>query len=207
MASKLHQLSAKKIEHEKKAGLHPDGAGLYEKIGTFMKSLRATDSVSSAALEFLILTVARTNEVIGARWSEIDFKNQVWIVPGQRMKSGREHRVPLPAAAIRILKRMKELEAEHIFPGQSNDAPLSNMALLMTLGRMGYGDITSHGFRSTFRDWAAECTNFPTEVVEMALAHAIEDRTEAAYRRGDLFDKRRSLMAEWESYCAAGASE
>ncbi len=118
------------------------------------------------------------------------------------MKSGREHRVPLSSAAITVLSRMPGAKDDYVFAGQGLGAPLSNMALLMTLGRMNRGDITAHGFRSTFRDWAAERTSFPSEVVEMALAHVVQDKTEAAYRQGDLFDKRRRLMNTWADYCA-----
>jgi integrase len=170
-----------------------------------MKDLRAMEGTSAAALEFLILTVARTGEVIGAPWSEINLENRVWVVPAARMKSGREHRVPLSSAAIAVLNRMPDLKDDYVFTGQRPGGPLSTMALLMTLGRMNCGDITAHGFRSTFRDWAAECTNFSREVVEMALAHVIEDKTEAAYRRGDLFDKRRRLMDAWAEYCGKPA--
>jgi integrase len=173
----------------------------YSEIGAFMQDLRTMEGASAAALEFLILTVARTGEIIGARWPEIDLKNSVWVVPAARMKSGREHRVPLSSPAIAVLKRTSSSKNDCVFPGRSPGAPLSNMALLMTLGRMNRGNVTAHGFRSTFRDWAAECTNFPHEVVEMVLAHAIEDKTEAAYRRGDLFEKRRRLMDAWAEYC------
>jgi integrase len=166
-----------------------------------MQDLRKIEGVSAAALEFLILTVGRTGEVIYARRPEINLKDKVWIIPAARMKSSREHRVPLSPPAIAVLKQMPESEDGYLFPGRSSGAPLSNMALLMTLGRMNRGNITAHGFRSTFRDWAAECTNFPREVVEMALAHVIEDRTEAARRSGDLFDKRRRLMDGWARFC------
>src|SRR5262249_39648916 len=166
----------------------------------FMNALRAIPGNSAAALEFLILTAARTSEVIYTKWAEIDFKKKLWIVPAARMKSRREHRVPLSSAAIAILKRMEQEKLEYVFPGRSPDAPLSNMSLLMTLGRMNRADITAHGFRSTFRDWAAECTNFPSEVVKMALAHVIEGKTESAYRRGDLLEKRRQLMVAWADY-------
>jgi integrase len=175
----------------------------YTKIGGFMKDLRSVESTSAAALEFLILTAARTGEVIGTRWPEINLKDQIWTVPAERMKSRREHRVPLSSAVITILKRVACSEDGYVFSGRHPDTPLSNMALLMMLGRMNCGDITAHGFRSTFRDWAAECTNFPSEVVEMALAHVIEDKTEAAYRRGTLFEKRRLLMEAWASFCEA----
>jgi integrase len=175
----------------------------YSELTDFMTALRAIPGNSAAALEFLILTAARTSEVIYAKWSEIDFKKKLWIVPAARMKSRREHRVPLSSAAIAVLKRMEQEKGEYVFPGRSPDAPLSNMALLMTLGRMNHADVTAHGFRSTFRDWAAECTNFPSETVEMALAHVIEGKTEAAYRRGDLLEKRRHLMDEWALFCRA----
>jgi integrase len=160
----------------------------YIKISAFMKGLRGTGGTSAAALEFLILTAARTNEVIGARWLEINFKAKIWTVPATRMKSGREHRVPLSAAATKVLKRMEAAGNDYVFPGQRPDCLLSNMALLTLLGRMDYGEITAHGFRSTFRDWAADRTNFSRDVIEMALAHVIEDKTEAAYRRVDLFE-------------------
>jgi integrase len=172
----------------------------YSEISKFMKALRAIPGNSAAALEFLILTAARTSEVIHAKWAEIDFRNKLWIVPAARMKSRREHRVPLSSAAIAVLKRMQDEKGEYVFQGRSPDAPLSNMALLMTLGRMNRADVTTHGFRSTFRDWAAECTSFPSEVVEMALAHVIEGKTEAAYRRPDLLEKRRQLIDTWANY-------
>ena len=172
----------------------------YSEIPAFMKELRKIPGNSAAALEFLILTAGRTAEVIYARWPEIDLKNKIWTVPADRMKSRREHRVPLSATAIAVLKRMEESKGEYVVPGRTGNSPLSNMALLMTLGRMNRADITAHGFRSTFRDWAAECTSFPSEVVEMALAHVIEGKTEAAYRRGDLLEKRRQLMDAWTNY-------
>jgi integrase len=175
----------------------------YSEISEFMKVLRAIPGNSAAALEFLILTAARTSEVIFAKWAEVDFKNKLWIVRAARMKSRREHRVPLSSAAIAVLKRMETEKGEYVFPGRSPDAPLSNMALLMTLGRMNRADVTAHGFRLTFRDWAAESTSFPSEVVEMALAHVIEGKTEGAYRRGDLLEKRRQLMDAWALFCEA----
>jgi integrase len=181
----------------------------YSEIGSFMAELQTRQGVAAAALEFLILTVGRTGEVLGSCWSEIDFKNRVWIVPAKRMKGGREHRVPLSKPAIAILERVRGQGTEFIFPGPHHDRPLSNMALLVLLRRMGRSDVTVHGFRSTFRDWTAERTNFPRDVAETALAHAIDDKVEAAYRRGDLFDKRRRLMDAWAEFCtkpaAAGA--
>ncbi|MDE2375426.1 MAG: tyrosine-type recombinase/integrase [Hyphomicrobiales bacterium] len=132
-------------------------------------------------------------------------KQRVWTVPAERMKGLREHRVRLSNTAIAALKRIKQPNASYVFPSGTPDNPLSNMALLATLGRMNRGDITSHGFRSTFRDWAAERTEFPNEVVEMALAHAIESKTEAAYRRSDLFEKRRRLIDAWADFCGKRA--
>ena len=175
---------------------------LYADIPAFMNKLREMDGIAALALEFVILTAARTSEVIYARWPEIDLKKRMWTVPAVRMKGGREHRVPVSAAAIAVLTRAKTLDGEYVFPGATSATPLSNMALLMLLGRMDCGDITTHGFRSTFRDWAAEETNFPSEVVEMALAHAIQSKTEAAYRRADLIEKRTRLMEAWAAYCA-----
>jgi integrase len=173
----------------------------YIEIGAFMKELREMSGVGAAALEFLILTASRTGEVIGARHSEIDFRARIWVVPAERMKGDREHRVPLSSAAVAVLRRMEGDSDGYLFPGRDGNTPLSDMALLMVLARINRGDITAHGFRSTFRDWAAERTNFPSEVVEMALAHAVESKTEAAYRRTDLFDKRRRLMDAWAEYC------
>jgi integrase len=174
----------------------------YAKLPAFMTDLRKIEGASAAALEFLILSAARTGEVIGARWPEMDLKKQLWVVPAERMKSRREHRVPLSSAAIAVLKRMPHCDGGYVFSARNSENPLSNMALLMMLGRMNRSDVTTHGFRSTFRDWAAECTNFPSEIVEMALAHVIENKTEAAYRRGDLFEKRRQLMDAWMTFCA-----
>ena len=180
----------------------------YAELPAFMAALRDLDFVSARALEFLILTAARTGEVIGATLGEIDTASNVWTVPAARTKTRREHRVPLSNRALAILKGLPR-DGDFVFPGARDKAPLSNMALLMTLRRLGRGDLTVHGFRSTFRDWAAERTAYPRDVVEMALAHAIGDKVEAAYRRGDLFAKRRRLMADWAKFCvsvpAAGA--
>jgi integrase len=173
----------------------------YVEISDFMRALRERDAVAARALEFAVLTAARRGEVIGAKWSEIDLKTKMWTVPGDRMKGGREHRVPLSDPAVAVLQRMLAVrENDYVFPGEQRTT-LSNMALPRVLQRMGRGDLTAHGFRSTFRDWAAERTNFPNEVVEMALAHAIGNKAEAAYRRGDLFEKRRKLMDAWAAYC------
>jgi integrase len=173
----------------------------YNELADFMDALEGQDGTAARALEFLILTAARTGEIIGARWDEVDLEEKIWTVPGERMKAGREHRVPLSPAALVLLKRMKETESDFVFPGGKKGMPLSNMAMLAVLKRMRRDDLTAHGFRSTFRDWAAECTDFRSEVVEMALAHTIENKVEAAYRRGDLFQKRRQLMQAWTRFC------
>jgi integrase len=176
----------------------------YPEICPFMAELRAQESVAARALEFAILTAARTGEVIGARWSEISIADQLWTVPENRMKARKEHRVPLSEPALAIIERMQALRtSEFVFPGGRANRSLSNMSLLMLLRRMNRHDVTVHGFRSTFRDWAAECTAFPAEVAEMALAHAVSDRVEAAYRRGDLFQKRRQLAEAWARFCDA----
>jgi integrase len=171
----------------------------YTQISTFMAALRKQEGTSARALEFAILTAARTGEVIGATWAEINLRDKVWIVPAGRIKGGREHRVPLCPRALEIVG---EAADGYVFPGASPDQPLSNMALLMLLRRMKHGNVTVHGFRSAFRDWAAERTNYPSEVAEMALAHAVGDKVEAAYRRGDLFEKRRRLANDWARFCA-----
>jgi integrase len=179
----------------------------YAELPDFLKSLRKHEGTAARALEFTILTAARTGEAIGAQFDEFDIDAAMWIVPDDRMKSGREHRVPLTQRAADIVsERRAKAEGPHVFPGQRPAKPISNMAMAMVLRRMGRSDITVHGFRSTFRDWAAERTNFPNEVVEMALAHAVEDKVEAAYRRGDLLDKRRRLMDAWGEYCNHPAS-
>jgi integrase len=179
----------------------------YADAGDFMAELREVGGTAARALEFTILTAARTGEVIGARWTEIDMVAGSWTIPGDRMKAGQEHRVPLPEAALAILraahKERDERHGDFVFPGGKRGKSLSNMAMLALLERMSRDDLTVHGFRSTFRDWAAERTNFPNHVVEMALAHAVGDKVEAAYRRGDLFEKRRRLMDAWAKWCAA----
>jgi integrase len=178
----------------------------YEAIGAFMRQLRSREGVSARALELLIMTAARSGEVLQARWDEFDIARGVWTVPAARMKARREHRVPLSSAALKVLEAVKPLSrGAYIFPTQAPrstiDAPLSLMSLEMLLRRMNVA-ATPHGFRSTFRDWCAEETAFPNMVAEMALAHTINDRTEAAYRRGDLFEKRRAMMEAWAGYCA-----
>lgn len=174
----------------------------YDALPDFMADLRGRSAVAALALEFTILTAARTGEVLGAQWNEIDREKKVWTIPAIRMKAGREHRIPLSSRAVEIVEAMQELGMEgFVFPGPKVKKPLSSMAMAMLLRRMK-AEITVHGFRSTFRDWASETTGFPHEVCEMALAHTIGNKAEAAYRRGDLFDKRRKLMQAWASYCA-----
>jgi integrase len=171
--------------------------------------LRASDVTETTrlAFEFLILTATRTSEVLGAKWDEIDIGSKTWTIPADRMKAKRLYKVPLADRALEILDRCKILagDSEYIFPGRSAKKPLSNMVFLMALRRMGI-ESTAHGFRSAFRDWASERTNFPREVCEQALANTIKDKTEAAYRRGDLLDKRRELMAAWSSFLASRVS-
>jgi integrase len=175
----------------------------FAEIEDFIARLKQQEGVAARALEFTILTAARTAEVIGARWSEMNIAEQLWTVPAERMKSGKEHRVPLPDAVLAILEQMLAIrQGDFVFPGGKARRPISNMAMMMTLRRMGRGDLTVHGFRSSFRDWAAERTDFPSEVAEMALAHAVGDKVEAAYRRGDLFQKRRQLMDAWARFCS-----
>lgn len=178
----------------------------YAEMARFFAQLNAEAGVSARALEFCILTATRTGETLGARWDEIDTKERVWIIPAGRMKGGREHRIPLAQRAMSILTEMQALRiSEFVFPGGRAKSPLSSMALLMLLRRMKCEAITAHGFRSTFRDWAAERTAFPHEVAEMALAHAVSNRVEAAYRRGDLFEKRVQLAEAWANFCVSGA--
>jgi integrase len=180
----------------------------YPEIGPFMLKLRQQPGTSALALEFAILTAARTGEVLGATWAEIDLDAQVWTIPADRMKAGKEHRIPLSAPAVAILHKLEPpTPGPFVFPGAKAGKPLSTMALLMTLRRMNRADLTAHGFRSTFRDWAAERTNYPREVAEQALAHSLPDKVEAAYRRGDLFEKRRRLMDDWAIFCGHSAAE
>lgn len=173
----------------------------YRDIPAFMTDLRAQQGVSPRALEFTILSATRTSETINATWSEIDLDQKLWMIPADRMKGKREHRVPLCDHAVRLLAELPR-DGDYVFMGGKADRPLSNMALLKVLARMGRSDLTTHGFRSTFRDWAAETTAYPAEVAEMALAHSVPDKVEAAYRRGDMFAKRRGLMDDWAKFCA-----
>lgn len=174
----------------------------YVQIAEFMHQLRSYEGAAARALKFAILTAARTGEVIGVRWAEIDFAAKIWIVPAERMKSNREHRVPLSSASLKMLAGLEKSQvSDFVFTGR-NGGSLSNMALLMLLRRMGHAELTAHGFRSTFRDWAAEKTNFQAEVAEAALGHVVGDKVELAYRRGDFFEKRSTLMESWSGFTA-----
>jgi integrase len=173
----------------------------YAELPAFMAFLGQQEGVAARALEFTILTAARTSETIGARRSEFNPREKLWTISAERMKAGKEHRVPLSYRALELIVTMVTGDNEFVFPGGRPGQPLSNMAMLKLLERMGRGDLTVHGFRSTFRDWAAEKTKFANEVAEMTLAHAVADKVEAAYRRGDLFEKRRALMNAWTNYC------
>lgn len=198
----------------------------WQQMSRFMAALRASRPTAARALEFAILTACRSGEVFGARWFEIDLDAALWTVPAGRMKAGREHRVPLSTAALEVLQEMARLRpadgSRYVFPGQVAGKPLSTMAMLMLLRRMNpeaggsparWRDarsgsaITPHGFRSSFRDWCEEATSTPHAVAEAALAYTIGDRVEAAYRRGDLIQKRAALMQEWADYCAKAPAE
>ena len=185
----------------------------YSELAAFLGALREQEGAAARALEFTILTAARTGESIGATWGEINWTDKVWIIQGARMKGRKGHRVPLCDRALAILREIRAADdgsmgdpQQFIFSSAKPGRPLSNMAYLMLLRRMGRADLTVHGFRSSFRDWAAERTNFPSEVAEMALAHAVSNKVEAAYRRGDLFEKRRRLMQQWATFCTTASA-
>jgi integrase len=174
----------------------------YEDVAAFIAQLRKREATSALALELCILTAARSGEILGMRWPEIDLDKKVWTVPADRMKAGREHRVPLSARAVAILRQLETLKTgDFVFAGQARNKPLSNMAMEMVLRRMKIEDATVHGFRSSFRDWAGNVSNFPREITETALAHVIGDKAEQAYRRSDALEKRRKLMDAWAAYC------
>lgn len=174
----------------------------YDQMGAFITSLRKQDGTAARLLELLILTATRTGEAIGAKRSEFDLGAAMWTIPAERMKADKEHRVPLSPRAVEIVREIEKIhKGEFVFPGAKQGKPLSAWAMLKLLERMKRDDITIHGFRSTFRDWASERTSYPPQVCEMALAHAVGDQVEAAYRRGDLFEKRARLMAEWAKHC------
>jgi integrase len=193
-----HLLPAKakvrKVEHH--------AALPYAEVGKFVVTLDRQEGVAASALKFLVLTAARMGEALGASWHEISFDTRTWTIPAGRMKGGREHRVPLSDAAVAVLRNMQAIRrGDYVFPGGREGKPLSQTSLLNLL-HATRSEVTAHGFRSTFRDWAAERTNYENHVVEQALAHAIGNAVEAAYRRGDLFDKRRRLMDDWAEFCA-----
>lgn len=174
----------------------------YSEIGAFMADLRERDGIAARALEFAILTAARSGEVRGARWDEIDLKSRTWTIAAERMKAGKEHRVPLSGAAVKLLEALPRIaEEDHVFPSPRAQKALSDMTLTAVLRRMERSDLTAHGFRSSFRDWAGETTAYPREVIEHALAHQLKDKAEAAYARGTLFEKRARLMEDWARYC------
>ncbi len=175
----------------------------YVDLPEFVVRLAGHEALSARALEFLILTAGRSGEVLGARWSEIDLDADIWVVPAERMKMRKIHRVALSSAATAILEPLyKARISDWVFPGQKHNRPLSGMAMEMLLRRMRVTDATPHGFRSTFRDWCGDETNFPREVAEAALAHSVGSAVEQAYRRSDALEKRRQLMNSWADYCA-----
>jgi integrase len=199
--------------HSKVRKVEHHAALPYVELPGFLKSLREQEGMASRALEFLILTAARTGEVIGARWSELDLLDKTWTVPAERMKANKEHRVPLSPRALDILTKLSALRPARdaddafVFPGGKPDAPLSNMAFLMLLRRMDRSDLTAHGFRATFKTWASERTSVQNEIVEASLAHVIGGKVEQAYRRGDLFEKRRRLMQQWATFCTTAPAQ
>jgi integrase len=169
-----------------------------------MTKLKSRPGVGARALEFAILTATRSGEVCGMTWDEVDFESATWTIPSTRMKAGKEHRIPLSRAALKVLLAMaSRRESAVVFPGLRGRV-LSDSSLMEILRRMEVA-VTAHGFRSSFRDWAAEATTHPAELAEMALAHAVSNAVEAAYRRGDMFEKRRRLMTDWADYCAGNA--
>ncbi|EHA16354.1 site-specific integrase [Halomonas sp. HAL1] len=188
-----------------KVNHHP--AMPYDEAADFLKVVQEYSSMSSKALQFLILTATRTSEVLNSEWDELDLNNATWTIPADRMKANREHRVPLSRQAVELLSNLPRVQGNtYIFAGMKQGRPLSNMSLLQFMRGLGYGpsgekgNYVPHGFRSSFRDWTGEVTSYPRDVAEMALAHTIENKVEAAYRRGDLFEKRRAMMQEWAVY-------
>jgi integrase len=173
----------------------------YPDVPAFVAALANREAIAGLALEFTILNASRSGEVLGAKWQEIDRKTKVWTVPAERMKSGRAHRVPLTGRALQIVERVEVIRTgDFVFPGQRRGKPLSTISMEMMLRRMKVENATVHGFRSSFRDWVGECTSFPREIAEAALAHVIGNDTERAYRRGDALEKRRELMEAWAGF-------
>lgn len=174
----------------------------YVEVPAYIQRLQTAEATAARALEFLILTASRSGEVLGAKWAEFDLDKAVWTVPAERMKAGKEHRVPLSPRAVAIIKDQREAKLnDFVFPGEKKDSPLSNMAFAMLMRRMKVDQFTTHGFRSAFRDWAGDETSFPREVAEAALAHRVGDETEQAYRRSDALERRRKLMKAWSDFC------
>jgi integrase len=174
----------------------------YAEMPAYVKRLQSAEAMAARGLEFLILTASRSGEVLGAKWSEFDLEKNVWTVPAERMKAGKEHRVPLPPRALTIIKDLHETKVnDFVFPGEKKERPLSPMAFAMLMRRMKVSQYTAHGFRSAFRDWAGDETSYPRELAEAALAHRVGDETERAYRRSDALDRRRKLMVAWTDYC------
>jgi integrase len=203
----LDKLLPKPSAVKKLKGVRHHPALPYAETPAFIAELRKRKGIAARALEFAILTAARSGEVLGARWEEFDLGAAVWVVPPARMKGGdKEHRVPLAPRALKIVRDMAGLSCEFVFPKGKAGKPLSEKALWKCLRRTKVENATTHGFRSTFRDWAGDRTNYQNHFVEMALAHTISDKVEAAYRRGDLFEKRRFLMDEWARFCNTPAS-
>ncbi len=191
----------KKVEHQP--------ALPFSEINEFMRKLSAMPGMAALALQFIILTATRTGEALGARWSEFDLAAGVWTIPPERMKVKREHAVPLSGYALAVLQKAKSemIESDFVFANSRSGAAMSENSCLSVLKRMERTDVTTHGMRSTFRDWASEVAHCPNEVAEMALAHSIKDKTEAAYRRGDLFVKRAKLMEDWAEFCATARND
>lgn len=174
----------------------------FDQIGSFVVELREQPGIAARALEFAIFTAGRTGEVTGALWKEIDMDAAVWVIPGARMKAGREHRVPLSAPAMAVLRKLEAVRrGDLVFPGSKEGKPLSDMAMSMVLRRMGRAGITVHGMRSSFRNWAARCTSYPREICELSLAHTVGTAVERSYMRDDLLERRRPLMEDWARHC------
>jgi len=201
-------LKSKLPKRDKISKVNHHAAMSYSEIGTFMADLRGRTSLSARALEFTILTWARSSEALGATWDEFDLDAGIWIIPASRMKAGREHCVPLPPRAVEILRELyaRRESSSFVFPGAQIGKALSSASMSKLLDIMGRSDVTLHGFRSTARTWAAERTKFPREAAEVALAHAVGSKVEAAYQRGALLDKRRGLMNAWAEFCAKPAA-
>lgn len=174
----------------------------YPEMPKFMEALTTEEGHTITAFTFAVLTASRTGEVIGARWDEFDLQRKIWTIPAERMKAKKEHRVALSDKALELIQSLPvHGDSPYVFPGRRVKKPMSNMAFIQILKRLGYSHVTPHGFRSTFRDWVSEATGYPSEVAEMALAHSVSDKVEAAYRRGDLLQKRFNLMDDWAGYC------